>query len=319
MEKVEKKENIIQPKAKDSNNGEVSQLVSSTPLMLKKSNENEMAFNDGGLKKALQMKKEKTDYPSHPMYPIKRKNSFPKVSKLYARTPEEFFKMQQERKSKEKLKRRKSKLKKRKKELKKGILTINENEKSKDPSLTGRYEYDDSITVFLPGMLTTLTVKGQIDLKTKGYKSSIVYSQKDKKASIQDAAKTFGGIFGAMKTELRSDGTFPVGIVMGFKMGNLTVSTEAVPPSITISYGINPKNLLSKDSLVSASGTLEVSIKMVSMPQFQPQTRPIDIPEPPGILSRVLTAGGLVALTAWRAKKLTPAGLVFSAATSIIY
>ena len=61
MEKVEKKENIIQPKVKDSNNGEVSQLVSATPLMLKKSNENAMAF--GGTK--VQRKENSTGLPDN--------------------------------------------------------------------------------------------------------------------------------------------------------------------------------------------------------------------------------------------------------------
>ena len=61
MEKVQKKENIIQKKAKDSNNGEVSQLVSSTPLMLKKSNENEMVF--GGA--TLQRKENSTGLPDN--------------------------------------------------------------------------------------------------------------------------------------------------------------------------------------------------------------------------------------------------------------
>jgi len=61
MEKVQKKEKIIQTKTKDSTNGKVSQLVSDTPLMLKKSNENEMAF--GGA--MIQQKENNTGLPNN--------------------------------------------------------------------------------------------------------------------------------------------------------------------------------------------------------------------------------------------------------------
>ena len=62
MEKVQKKENTIQKKDKNNNNGEISQLVSSTPLMLKKSSENQIAF---GRVNTLQKKENNTGLPDN--------------------------------------------------------------------------------------------------------------------------------------------------------------------------------------------------------------------------------------------------------------
>jgi len=45
MEKVQKKENIIQKRDKTNTNGEISNSLSSTPLMLKKSNDTRIAFD----------------------------------------------------------------------------------------------------------------------------------------------------------------------------------------------------------------------------------------------------------------------------------
>ena len=62
MEKIQKKEKTIQQKTKDTNKGEVFQLVSTTPLMLKKFSENQIVF---GGENTIQRKENNTGLPDN--------------------------------------------------------------------------------------------------------------------------------------------------------------------------------------------------------------------------------------------------------------